>query len=128
MPHERCLKCSWWNFTKSSCDRIFKALIRVSQDAGEIRLETQPGILPEDMEKQFEAWLVGALGDYIDAWPGWYEIKKIRDGGKECAAEKPNACIKEFGKRLSLAKPLANAQPEKNLDTHGLFKADISLL
>lgn len=127
MPPERCLKCDWWNFAKHACDRIFKATIRVSNDAGEIRLETQPGVLPDYMEAEFEAWLVGALGDYIDAWPGWNEIKRIRDKGKECAGEKPSACIKEFGKTITLVKPLQEAHPEKNLDAHGLFKSDVSL-
>lgn len=132
---ERCLRCDWWNFSRSKCDRIFKATIRVAQDGGEIRLETMPGLLPRDMENDFSIWLVNALGDYIDAWPGWTEIKRIRDGGKPCAAEKPSAAIKEFGSRLSLVKPLAGGplsqqepQPLKNLDCHGLFKADTSLL
>src|SRR5512139_2224276 len=105
MPPERCLRCDWWSFSRNVCDRIFKATIRVAQDAGEIRLETQPGLLPEDMEKEFGAWLVGALGDMIDAWPGWHELKRIRDGGKICAAERPNICIKEYGKTISLVKP-----------------------
>ena len=77
---ERCLKCEWWNFSREKCDRIFKAHIRVAQDAGEILIETQPGLLPKDMEEDFGAWIVTALGDFIDAWPGWGELKRIRDG------------------------------------------------
>ena len=127
---ERCLKCEWWNFSREKCDRIFKAHIRVAQDAGEILIETQPGLLPKDMEEDFGAWIVTALGDFIDAWPGWGELKRIRDGGTPCAGEKQSASIHEFGRKLTLAKPLTAGEPDplQNLDAHGLFKADISVL
>lgn len=120
---ERCLKCEWWNFGRARCDRVFKARIRVAVDAGEINVETQPGLLPKDMEEDFTAWLVTALGDFIDSWPGWAEVKRIRDGGQPCAGHKPSASIREFGK---LAIIRGGAEPLKNLDEHGLFKSDIS--
>ena len=124
---ERCLKCDWWNFNRQACDRVFKARLRVGPDAGEITIETLPGVLPKDLEDEFTGWLVTAMADIIDAWPGWKEIKRIWDGGKPCAGEKPSATIREFGQKLALAKPLRTPQPELNLDAHGLFKADISL-
>jgi hypothetical protein len=123
---ERCLRCDWWSHNKHKCDRVFKASVRVGPDAGEIVLETQPGVLPKDIEDEFSSYLVTVLGDIIDAWPGWREIKRIRDGGKPCAGERASNTIKEFGRHLSLAKPLGEPKPEKNLDAHGLFRADIS--
>lgn len=128
MVHDRCLKCDWFNFSRQKCDRIFKANVRVAVDGGEIRIETQPGLLPKEMENEFAAWLAGAIGDYIDAWPGWNDVKAERDNNGGCAARRENKTIKEFGRTLSLAKPLVDPQPEKNLDAHGLFKADTSLL
>lgn len=125
---ERCLRCDWWDFQVKRCDRIFKARVRVGPDAGEIVIETQPGVIPKDMEDELSMYLATILGDIIDAWPGWNEIKRIRDGGKSCAGERANATIREFGVHLSLAKPLVDPRPEKNLDKHGLFKADISVL
>ena len=125
---ERCLKCDWWNFKTSKCDRIFKAHIRVSHDAGEVFIETQPGVLPDYMEEDLKLYLATVFGDVIDAWPGWQEIKRIRDGGKPCPAEKPSAAIRDFGSKLTLVKPLGEPQPEINLDANGLFKADISLV
>jgi hypothetical protein len=124
---ERCLRCDWWNFSRQACDRVFKAKLRVGPDAGEIFIETLPGVLPKDMEDDFTGWLVTVMGDIIDAWPGWKEIKRLRDGGKPCAGEQPSAAIQKFGQKLSLVKPLHTPQPELNLDAHGLFKADISL-
>lgn len=126
---ERCLKCDWWSHQKNLCDRIFKARVIVSQDAGEIIVETQPGILPKDMEDELSVYLATVVSDLIDMWPGWKEIKRIRDGGKECAGESPSRSIREFGSHLKLAKPLVKgeAQPLKNLDANGLFKADISI-
>ncbi len=124
---ERCLRCDWWNFNKQACDRVFKAKLRVGPDAGEIFVETLPGVLPKDMEGEFTSWLVMIVGDIIDAWPGWAEIKRIRDGGKPCAAELPSVAIRDYGRTLTLVKT-KDADPLKNLDSHGLFKADISLL
>jgi hypothetical protein len=94
---ERCLKCEWWNFGKAKCDRIFKARVRVAVDAGEIDLQTQPGVLPKDMEDDFASWLLRAIGDVIDAWPGWAEVKRMRDGN-QCAGHKSCTSIREFGK------------------------------
>lgn len=124
---ERCLRCDWWNFQGKNCDRVFKAKVRVGPDAGEVVIETQPGVIPQYMEDELSVYLATVLGDIIDAWPGWKEIQRIKAGGKPCAAERPSAAIKHFGSRLALAKPLTDPQPEKNLDGHGLFKADISL-
>lgn len=131
MTPERCFKCDWFNVTKQACDRIFKARIRISGDAGEIVIETQPGILPKYMEEELSVYLATICGDLIDAWPGWAEIKRIRASGKECPGEQPSSAIKQYGRYLKLAKPLTpmgtgEAQPEKNLDAHGLFKSDIS--
>jgi hypothetical protein len=124
---ERCLRCDWWSHNKSKCDRVFKAQVRIGQDAGEIVIETQPGLIPKDMEEELSSYLAIVLGDIVDAWPGWAEIKRIRDGGKACAGESPSRTVKEFGTHLKLAKPLQEPQPLKNLDAHGLFKSDISL-
>lgn len=125
---ERCLRCDWWNFNRGKCDRIFKAHMRISHDAGEITIETHPGVLPDYMEEELKMYLATVFGDVIDAWPGWQEIKRLRDGGKTCPAERPSAAIKNYGAKIHLVKPLGEAQPGKNLDANGLFKADISLL
>lgn len=132
MISERCLRCEWWNHNKGVCYRIFKARIRISGDAGEVLFETQPGLLPKYMEEELGVYLSTIVQDLVDAWPGWREIKRIRDGGKECPSEEKSKSIEEYGVVLKLAKPLEESQrkvdPSKNLDRLGLFKSDISLL
>jgi len=125
---ERCLKCDWWNFSRARCDRRFSATIRVTKGGGDITITTNPGLIPDYLEEDLKVWLVTVMGDAIDAWPGWSEVNRIMEGGKPCPAEKPSAAIRQFGRHISLVKPLGEPQPEQNLDAHGLFKADISLL
>lgn len=126
MPPERCLKCEWWNFSEAKCHRIFKARVVISQDAGEVLFETQPGVLPKHMEEELGVWLATAVQDLLDAWPGWAEVKRIRDGAEAqgCAGRKENKAIEPF---LKVVKTSGEAQPLKNLDANGLFKSDISL-
>lgn len=80
--------------------------MRIGHNSGELVIETQPGIIPKYMEDELGVYLATILSDLVDAWPGWKEIKRIRDGGKECAAETPSVAIKDFGKALKLVKPL----------------------
>ena len=123
---ERCLRCDWWSHTKAKCTRVLKGRLIIGHNSGELDIETTPGLIPEHLSDEFEAWLVDAISTAVDSYPGWPEIEKLRNQNGGCAGEKKSPAIKQFGSHLALAKPLV-AQPEKNLDSHGLFKADISL-
>lgn len=123
---EICLKCDWWNFTRSACDRIVKVRLRIAVDGGEIDIETQPGLIPKDLEDEFTLYLADAIGHAVDSYPGWKEVKNLRLK-KGCAGHQENKAIKEFGCKLSLVKPVTEANPLKNVDSHGLFKSDISI-
>lgn len=125
MAPERCLKCEWWSFTKSACDRIVKVRLRIATDGGEIDIQTQPGLIPDYLEDEFTAYLADAISHAVDSYPGWKEIKDLRHK-KGCAGKKDSKAIQDFGVSLSLVKPLGEPRPEKNLDAHGLFKSDIS--
>lgn len=125
MTPERCLTCSWFNHQHKACDRIFKAQVIVVPGAGEITLDTQRGLMPPEMEDDFTQWVVKAIGDVIDAWPGWQEWQKLKDK-KGCAAKKQSMAIEEFGQVVRL-KVVREADPLKNLDKNGLFRSDISV-
>lgn len=127
MPHERCLKCEWWNHGSGKCDRVLKGRLLIAHGGGELNIETQPGLIPEYLQDEMEAWLVDAITTAVDSYPGWKEILALRDK-QGCAGKKENQAIKKFGVGIKLAKPLGEAKPELNLDAHGLFKADTSLL
>lgn len=75
---ERCLKCEFW---KGSCTRLFKAKIKILSAGGEIMLETQPGLIPHQYEKELEQYLGEVIGillaDKIDSWPRWKDIKRL---------------------------------------------------
>lgn len=122
---ERCLKCEWWSFDGHKCSRVFKAKMLIGHGGGELNIETQPGLITDFLQDEFEAWLVDAISTAVDSYPGWPEIAKMREKNG-CAAEKPSVAIKKFGQHLALAKPLTEPKPELNLDCHGLFKSDIS--
>lgn len=124
---ERCLKCEWWNHGIGKCSRVVKGRLRIGPDSGEIDIETLPGVIPDHLQEEFEAWLFDAISTAVDSYPGWPEIKRLRDQ-QGCAAKVTNKAIKEFGVGIKLVKPLGEPQPELNLDSHGLFKADTSLL
>lgn len=125
---ERCLRCDWWNFTLSKCSRVLKGKLIIAHGGGELNIETQPGLIPDHLQDEMEAWLVDAITTAVDSYPGWPEINRLRQSNGGCAGEKKSQAIKEYGVKLSLAKPLTTgeAKPEQNLDSHGLFKADIS--
>ena len=124
---ERCLKCEWWNFGNHKCSRVVKGRLVIGHGSGELSLETNRGLIPEYLEAEFEAWLVDAITSAVDSYPGWPEILRLRSANGGCAAEKNSQAITKYGARLNLVKPLVEPKPEKNLDAHGLFKADISL-
>jgi hypothetical protein len=125
---ERCLKCNHWNFQKGKCDRIIKIKMLIAHGGGDLFVDTLPGVIPAHLEAELNEYLMYHLPNVIEAWPGWKEVLRLRDG-KPCAAEQPSTAIKEFGKKLSLVKPLeaGEADPLQNKDHLGLFKSDISL-
>lgn len=127
MPPERCLKCNHWNFNRAKCDRVLKIKMFIGHGGGDLDIQTQPGLIPEHLEDELTAYLVDAITQAVDSYPGWKEIQGLLDK-QVCAAKTENKAFKEFGRTLSLARPVQEPQPEKNLDVHGLFRADISLL
>jgi hypothetical protein len=127
MTPERCLKCTWWEHADHRCSRILKGSLKIAHGGGELTIETQPGLIPEHLQSELEAWLVDAITTAVDSYPGWPEIMELRKQNGGCACQRANKTIKEFGSHLSLAKPLVDPKPELNLDAHGLFKSDISL-
>jgi hypothetical protein len=127
MTQERCLKCDWWSFTDHRCSRVLKGRLLIAHGGGELTIETQPGLIPEYLQEELEAWLVDAITTAVDSYPGWAEINKLRETNGGCAGQKANKSIKQFGSHLSLAKPLVEPKPELNLDAHGLFKSDVSI-
>jgi len=127
MTPERCLKCDWWEHSNHRCSRVLKGKLLIAHGGGELTIETQPGLIPEYLQEELEAWLVDAITTAVDSYPGWTEINKLRQDNAGCAGHKANKAIKQFGSHLSLAKPLVKPEPLKNLDAHGLFKSDVSI-
>ncbi|MFP3866871.1 MAG: hypothetical protein ACLFUU_01745 [Desulfobacteraceae bacterium] len=87
--HERCVKCEHWDWDKQCCRRIVKAKVLIGMNGGEIDIQTQPGLLPQDLEQELALFLGDAIPRIIDSWTGWREIHaylKKNPEKKDCAA------------------------------------------
>jgi hypothetical protein len=69
------------------------------QLTGVINFETNPGLLPKDLEADLSEFLVETIPAMIESWPKWGKVFQLHDG-KECAAEQPSTCVKEYGLRV----------------------------
>ncbi len=96
--HERCVKCEHWDWDKQRCGRIVKVKILIGQGGGEVDIQTQPGLLPKDLEQELSLFLGTTLPRIVDAWPGWRELHDYLEKNPEkkaCAARQEISGFKE---------------------------------
>ena len=105
MPPEQCLKCFHWNHNRLACDRVFKAKLLIAFGGGDLDIRTQPGLIPEHLESEFEQYLADAIMTAVDSYPGWPEIHRLMKE-KGCASKAENKAFKEFGQKVRLLRPV----------------------
>jgi hypothetical protein len=109
---ERCLKCESYDHQQHKCTRVLKGSIQLGMEGGRLtgvmQFETNPGLIPAELEADLSEFLVETIPAMIESWPKWGQIFRLHDG-KACAAEKPSACVKEYGLRVVTKKSVVDS-------------------
>jgi len=79
--NERCIKCKWLApELKPPCGRIFHAHIAIAPLGGTVQIDTTPGMIPEQFEKEVNHMLgrvFEQVSIVIQKWPGWDDLGEI---------------------------------------------------
>jgi len=104
--NERCVKCEHWDWDRQRCRRIVKVKVTIDQGGGEVDIQTQPGLLPKDLEEKLSLFLGDAIPRIIDSWTGWHELHTYLEKNPQkrtCAAQQES---KNFRQELIKVVPL----------------------